>query len=352
METKVVKLEIGKLLAFVIAVVVVASVAGVVIQNNYFKGSVPGVDSGAYSAEVSSGDLAELAAKNYFDRIETFKINIDKVGYDKALSGLKYDLDVMVSEKIIGAEIAKETFEAFASTDDSKVAVTAIDNSILVAKSDIDDFIKEVDVSFQTAVKSLESDVLIDKIDILSNAITVDAVAVADVKESLIDAGISEIETVNFDASLIETVNTYEAASLDVAFESFTKAIEAGIDIEIAFDELDGALNTIKQDVAVEATSIELIKSIEAIDKDIDVQLNGWINTIDTLTIDSVTIDNGVLAKAIDSGKGFDVLAKSFDGFSVNIEKGMGIDLAVATLAKDIGGIMPGLLIIDAVKLK
>ena len=42
MEQKVVKFEIGKILAIVIAVVVIAGVASVFLQSTYFKGDICG----------------------------------------------------------------------------------------------------------------------------------------------------------------------------------------------------------------------------------------------------------------------------------------------------------------------
>lgn len=329
METKVVKLEIGKVLAWVIAVVVVASVAGVILQNNYLKGDV-----------VVDVKETETVSMHYFDRIETFKIDIEKLGYDKAIDGLKYDLDLMVSKKIIGAEIAKETIDAFSSIDDAKVIIDAIEVSISAYKLDIDGFIDAIEVSIPVYQDKV---VLIDKIDMLATANVINSAVVLDVKESFIDLGIEKIETIKFDVALIETINTYDSVSFDVALESLNKEIDSGIELSVAFDTFDRTLDTIKQDIAIEVTK-GLPESIASIDRGIDSQLDAWIDIIDTLAIDSVTIDQDILAKYLEAGKGFDILAKAFDTFIANIDKGIDIDSAIDILIKDADAVMPGML--------
>ncbi len=51
MEQKLVKFEIGKLLALVITVVVVAGVAGIFLTSNYFKGDLGDAQNGALSQD-------------------------------------------------------------------------------------------------------------------------------------------------------------------------------------------------------------------------------------------------------------------------------------------------------------
>jgi hypothetical protein len=60
MEQKVVKIEIGKVFAVVIAIIAIALVAALFIQSSYFQGKAgrPGVITPVVITEVTQGDLA------------------------------------------------------------------------------------------------------------------------------------------------------------------------------------------------------------------------------------------------------------------------------------------------------
>ncbi len=127
METKVVKFEIGKLLALVIAIVVIASVAGVILQSNYFQGNIRG------GKEVQDTNPLPPKQLDFFSRIDLFKTNIEKgLDYGKELDMLKQDFDLMISEKLIGAGVAKETIEALSVMQDidTDKVIEAIEVSI------------------------------------------------------------------------------------------------------------------------------------------------------------------------------------------------------------------------------
>lgn len=72
MEQKIVKFEIGKLLAVVISIVVITGVAGLYLSSTYFKGSLGDAEQGALTPEQEvslQGDCLSLSKTELEEKI-------------------------------------------------------------------------------------------------------------------------------------------------------------------------------------------------------------------------------------------------------------------------------------------
>lgn len=88
MENKIVKVEIGKLFAIVIAIVLVAIIANALLQSNYFKGSV--FERGSVSIELEDGLDSKV---NTWDEEVDTAIDGDEGDVDKDFSLIDNRID-------------------------------------------------------------------------------------------------------------------------------------------------------------------------------------------------------------------------------------------------------------------
>lgn len=338
METKVVKLEIGKVLAIVIAIVVVASVAGVLLQSNYFQGNI---------GEVSDTNPLPAKEGDYFTRIEQFKTNIEKgLDFESELGMLKKDLDSLVMEKVLDSDVAGKTIEAFSSMKglDKELIIKTIDAFVPAYQktSDVSGF---AGVMLKEGKELVSRDRIITVVDTLKVASDTNlAVAVTDFKDDLVEAGVGKIETVKLDEALLKTVSTFRDSDLDAAFQVFQKDIYSDIEFNVAFDKFESNLDGLKREVAIEVTR-DLPGRLAKLEKGSDTDFGHWVGTVDALTVKGFQLNKDVFGKYFESGKRIEILAKSLDAFSANIEKGLDVDAAFAMFMKEANSSMPGLIV-------
>lgn len=339
MEQKVVKIEIGKVLAVIITVAVIALVAGVALQSNYFKG-----DIGA--EEVMDTNPLPAKEGDYFGVIEMFKTNIEKgLDFSSSLEGLKKDLDILVEGKFIDTDTAQKTFDAFSKL--KGLEVVEVTKAIEVAipayqkTSDFSGFAIEIE---KVGSDILQRDAVSTNIDALVVAKdTAIVTATVSLKDSLIDAGVVQAEAIKLDESLIKTVNTYDAVQYNTALDAFKKDIDGGVSYAVAFDKFDSSLDAIKQDVIL-VVNKDFQNSLATGAKDLDLQFAKWTETVNSLSLAGIQFNKDAFAKFSEKGE-FDAFAKVLDSFNVNIEKGVALEEALKMFVKDSDVVMSGVFI-------
>lgn len=329
MEQKVVKLEIGKLIAIIIGVAVIAILATMVLQGGYFKGDLTEAEKISLdelgTKDISTSDLSMVVSDK--DTYATTDANL-VVSEKDALTIFQSELEkggdvgIMVNDYIMktGATL---------NTEDQALLVKRVESDLIantdpsIIASDFDkDFVAimggtelppvghETELEVEKLLKGFESGMLKIESDIHILQLESFGKSIPQFKEKLTGLLKGTEYEKNIDSVMSE---------LDLIIKGFNDEIGKGVAFSVAFDKYFGSMTL--SDLGIEKTSDDMLKNFNIIKSDVGIFIGKTLESRDF----SSDVDNLVLEfnKGLDSvmSTAPSIDAKVLSDFSGGLDK-------------------------------
>ncbi len=301
MEQKVVKLEIGKLIAIIIGVAVIAILATMVLQGGYFKGQLIETDRDALSvfqSNIEKGIDANMVVNDY---LATTGKTLNTADQDLLIKRVESDISANIEPSMIASDFNSDIYAI-----ESGIKVAEVNHD---AEIEIENLLK----NFDSGMAKIETDRESFQIETVGKSIP-----------QFSDKLIGLLKGSEFEKS-IDIVKT----DIDAKLKEFNAAIDKGIEFDAAFDKYFGSMTL--SDFGIEKPNDELQKGFDIIKRDFGIVVGKAIESRDfSVDVDKVIIE---FEKGLDSvmSDAPSVDTKVLNDFSVGLDKlKVGLDSGVS----------------------
>jgi len=211
METKVVKFEIGKLLAVVVVVLAIVAGAAAYLNSSYFKGLI----------------ILQRPATTFAEAVNGFTVDLNNnVDFNIAKSDFRTDINTLVKSGVINASTSTvDSVFTYLNTFSSKTSTVVAANNLIVASGgNFSGYQKTL--AYQLIKEKITSDVA--NIKSGTNLSTSVSSLSTDVAEAQLNQGVSSVNVTLTSDIANRAVQKGESATMNTALDKLNNSISGG----------------------------------------------------------------------------------------------------------------------------